>query len=264
MQQVTVCEMPLDRFEQVNLMCLPAGAEAAEASSAVRESTEALRQASPSGLRIFGAFLDGEPVGRLELSPLDVAPVPLKGRGVWVIRCVWVLDKGRGLGLGRRLMELAIDSVGHQPISVLTYEGWMPPAFFRKFGFEEAERHGEAVLMARPAEPGAVSDSGVSTVSFAPVRPVFELSPGCVRVDAVYTPRCPWRILLARRRLEAARQLSDRVLTFEHIIRTREDALRLGEEYVYIDGEPLFGGPVTRETFLQAVKERLSAKGLIY
>lgn len=39
-QAVAVCEVPVDRFEQANLMCLPAGAEAAEAASAMRESVE--------------------------------------------------------------------------------------------------------------------------------------------------------------------------------------------------------------------------------
>jgi hypothetical protein len=40
------------------------------------------------------------------------------------------------------------------------------------------------------------------------------------------------------------------VVTYEHRVINRVDSLRLGEEYIYIDGEPLSGGPVTREVFL--------------
>lgn len=302
--EVTVTEVSPDRFEQLNAMCVPHGPEAPDILSARRESAEALQRGCAMGLRVFGAFLGSEPVGRLELSPVDAAPVPLTGQGVWVIRCIWVLNKAKGLGLGRRLLRLALDSVGAEPVAVLTYDDWMPPAFFEKYGFVQAQREGEAILMVRPGGPSALgrarpegcargeaagggaarggmargestpgthcpedssrgTNSESSAVSFVPVKPSFELSPGYVRVDAVYTPRCPWRIATIRRRLGAARELSDRVVAEEHPLENREDALRFGEEHFYVEGEPLAGGPIAREAFLQAVTERLRAKGLI-
>jgi GNAT superfamily N-acetyltransferase len=273
--------------------------------SAMKESAEALRHASAPGLRVFGAFLDSEPVGRLELSPIEATPVPLTirsavqstvpltapltgastvpptvplpvtptGHGVWVIRCFWVLDKAKGMGLGRRLMELALDAVATEPVAVLTYDNWMPPAFLEKFGFRQVQRQVEAILMVRGAggelgedgpegsAPRATPDS--TLVSFTAVTPTFDVSPDCVRVDVVYTPRCPWRIVNARQRLADARELSDRVVTQEHRLLSREDALCWGEEYTYVDGEPLSGGPVTKDVLLKAVTERLRAKGLM-
>lgn len=301
---ITVCELSPAQFYQLNAMCVPSGQDAPAAFSAMRESAEALQQASATGLRVFGAFLNSEPVGRLELSPIEAAPVPLKGQDTWVIRCLWIVEKAKGLGLGRRLMELALDSVGTESAAVLTYEDWMPPAFLEKFGFRLTQRQGEGILMVRPGgqaagrsaptgpTPGGPASATRPTPatpeattisfalvkpsfapvepsfapvkpSFAPVKPSFALLPDCVRVDAVYTPRCPWRIVNVRRRLADARELSDRVVTHEHRIYNREDALRLGEEYTYVDGEPLAGGPMSREVFLRAVTERLRAKGLI-
>lgn len=310
MAEITAGEVSPAQFEQLNAMCVPSGpaAQAAHSAiqSAIKESAEALRQASVLGLRAFGAFMDSEPVGRLEVSPIEATPVPLTTtvtvpstatltvssttpltvpstvpltvpptRGdVWVIRCFWVLEKAEGMGLGRRLMELAFHAVGNQPIAVLTYEDWMPPAFLEKFGFRQVQRTGEGILMVRAggAGTGEVSPEGSvpratptpdsTPICFTPVRPTFDVRTDCVRVDAVYTPRCPWRIVNVRRRLAEARELSDRVVTHEYPLVSHEDALRLGEEYIYVDGEPLSGGPVTKEALLRVVKERLTAKGL--
>lgn len=90
------------------------------------------RKASAMGARVFGAFLEGgEPVGRIEIMPIEAAPVPLEGDGLWVIRCIWVLDKAKGLGIAGSLMRLALDAAeGSKGVAVLTYPGWMPPAFF--------------------------------------------------------------------------------------------------------------------------------------
>jgi GNAT superfamily N-acetyltransferase len=273
----TVTEVSPDRFQQLNAMCVPPGKDAPDVLAAMSESADAMRKAFAEGLRVFGAFIDSRPVGRLEISPVEAAPVPLRGRNARVIRCIWVIEKAAGLGLGRRLLELALGSVEAQTVAVLTYPDWMPPAFFEKFGFRQVQRHGEATVLVRsmqrvdesarndPAElngsPAAPETAGIS---YVPVKPELQVSPDFVRVDAVYTPRCPWRIVNVRQRLATARDLSDRVMTYEHRLNSREDALRLGEEYTYVDGQPLYGGPVSKEVFLHAVMKRLRDKGLFH
>ena len=54
----------------------------------------------------------------------------------------------------------------------------------------------------------------------------------------------------------------NRVLTSERIILTRTDAMRFGDENIYVDGVPYDSSPVQLELFRKAIQKRLAAKGL--
>lgn len=56
---------------------------------------------------------------------------------------------------------------------------------------------------------------------------------------------------------------SDRVVAAEYVIHTRADALRFGEENLYIDGDAPFAGPARLEELERAIRDRLAAKGLL-
>lgn len=81
-------------------------------------------------------------------------------------------------------------------------------------------------------------------------------------MEAILTGRCPWLIQSWRRWLKAAREVSDKVLASERIILTRADAMRFGDENIYIDGIPYNGSLTRLELFRKAVRNRLAAKGL--
>jgi len=132
MRRVGISEIAPSCIDDINTMCVMPGSEPDASSAVLKESADAHRQAAAMGARVFGAFLEGgEPVGRIEIMPIEAAPVPLEGDGLWVIRCIWVLDKAKGLGIAGSLMRLALDAAeGSKGVAVLTYPGWMPPAFF--------------------------------------------------------------------------------------------------------------------------------------
>lgn len=43
-------------------------------------------------------------VVRAEVMPIDVAPLPLAGKGLHVIRCLWVVNEAKGNGYARELI----------------------------------------------------------------------------------------------------------------------------------------------------------------
>ncbi|NLG79463.1 MAG: hypothetical protein GX492_06530 [Firmicutes bacterium] len=53
------------------------------------------------------------------------------------------------------------------------------------------------------------------------------------------------------------------VVAAEHVIHTRADALRFGEENLYIDGAAPFAGPARLEELEKAIRDSLAAKRLL-
>lgn len=225
--------------------------------AAVQQDRQLSQQCAPLGRRVFGAFRDGRAIGRVELMPIDLAPLPLAGEEVQVIRCLWVLKEAQGCGCARALMERALAAAeGAKGVAIVTYPGWndIPPAFLAKFGFAPVQREGIATLLLRRTGAGA-------EVAFVPVPREVTVSPSQVQVEAVISGMCPAAAQYYRMLLETARSLSDRVVTREHLPRNRAEALRVGRENtVYIDGTEPLAGPFRTAAFRALVQERLAAK----
>ncbi|WP_404980584.1 GNAT family N-acetyltransferase [Carboxydichorda subterranea] len=262
-----VREVPAEEIGAINGMCVMPGVAPA---GALAEAARVHRAVARMGVRTFGAFQEGRPVGRLEVMPVDAAPLPLEGEGLWVIRCLWVLEEAARQGLARSLMERALEAAaGSAGLAVLTYAGWMPVAFFEHFGFEMVERRGPAALLLKRLRPdGRVALAAGPRPSALAPAPTQASTPAAARaraepvvhVAAVVTGRCPWMMQMCRRRLEAARALSSRVQTAEQLILDRADALRLGEENIYIDGEPLDDLVMPLQAFLDRIRARLAPR----
>lgn len=268
---IEIREVPAAHIDSINVMCTVPGSNC---SAFLQESALVHRHVAALGVKTFGAFQDGKPVGRMEIMPIDAAPMALSGDGLWAIRCLWVLEEAQGTGIARRFMNKAMNvAQGSNGIAVVTYENWMPVSFFEKFGFEIVEVNGPATLL-------LLKMSHDATVSFqkrlgryrhtnaqrrrrpgpSSSRISGRLSAnGLVHVTAVLTGRCPWLMQSWRHWLSMARGISDKVVTSELvIILTRSDAAEFGGENLYIDGVPYQGSPVQFEPFRQAIEERLA------
>lgn len=122
-----VRQVPAASIDEVNRMCLPRGVKEGPALNAVlRESAAAHARAEAMGARVFGAFMEGRPVGHIEVMPIEAAPLPLQGEDLWVIRCLWVLPPAEGKGIGKALMGQALDAArGSAGVAALTFPGWV-------------------------------------------------------------------------------------------------------------------------------------------
>ncbi len=248
-----VPDVPIDT---VNRMCLPRGVEEGpDLGALLGESAAAHDRAAEAGARVFAALTEGRAVGRIEVMPIDAAPLALEGDDLWVIRCLWVLPPAEGRGAARALLGRALEAAGGSAgVAVLTFPGWMPASFFEKHGFAPVQTRGDHILLLKPNRPTA-------RVSLAPARSRPSGGRDQVHVEAVVSGRCPWLVLTYRRLLRTAREMSPRVVTTERIIADRADALSFGGESIYIDGEPLEEAPAF-ETFRRRMHESLLKKGL--
>jgi GNAT superfamily N-acetyltransferase len=127
---------------------------------------------SPGGLLL--AELDAEPVGVIAIRELHVAgPMAAthesEGGGLALeLKRLWVRPAGRGLNLGRRLMQAALDHArSHAAVAVYldTVPAAMPDAtrLYQTLGFERIarynanDRNGVAYFRLRPVSPRGTS-----------------------------------------------------------------------------------------------------------
>lgn len=243
---------------RLNAICAHAlGPSAPWFEEAVKDSATVCTHAAAMGRRVFGAFCDGRAVGRAEVMPIDSAPLPLEGEGLQVIRCLWVVKEAQGSGIARDLMQRALAAAeGAKGVAIVTSPGWndVPAPFLVKFGFATVQQKGLRRVLLRRARADA-------RVALADIRRETVVSRSRLHVEAAVSGMCPAAIQYYRRLLDAARRLSDKVVTKERIVGNRADAFRFGSENsVYIDGEEPLSGPFRTAAFCDLVKERLSAK----
>jgi len=80
------------------------------------------------GLRKEVLFMDGDAVGMIEYAPADASAYPIRGAGVWVMNCVWVLRRAKGRGLGRKLMRRMLERAEHAAgFATIALEGHYSP-----------------------------------------------------------------------------------------------------------------------------------------
>lgn len=116
----------------------PSGAE----SICLTNYEQELEQLPKGYAVILFARVDGEPAGCVALRKLDRQPASSE------MKRLWVGDRFRGLGLGRRLIEEAIDwasSHGFASMYLDTVPGAMPDAvrLYTALGFVPVERYNE-------------------------------------------------------------------------------------------------------------------------
>lgn len=101
---------------------------------------------------------DGLVVGLLEYVPVEETLYPVEGRGYLFVDCLWVMPPYVGRGVGRALMDGVIRQArgSGSGVATVAWRGaapaggppYMPPAFFRSFGFDAVDEEGDRVLMA--------------------------------------------------------------------------------------------------------------------
>ncbi len=101
-------EVPPGDIDLVNVMCTMPGSDPQEV---LRESARIYQDVAALGVRTLGAFHNGRLVARLEIMPVDAAPLALAGDGLWVIRCLWVLEEAQGRGIAKTLVSSSSSSL---------------------------------------------------------------------------------------------------------------------------------------------------------
>ncbi|MBQ1315091.1 MAG: GNAT family N-acetyltransferase [Erysipelotrichaceae bacterium] len=126
----------------------------------------------------------------IEYEPLDTAWVPVKGNNYMYIYCLWVAGSFKGKGIGRELLEYAVNDARERKMSgicTLVSRKKKPfigdRKFFEYFGFKEVDSIDDYQLMALSFDDGET--------------PVFSESARKMEIDSqdftiFYSNECPY------------------------------------------------------------------------
>jgi predicted N-acetyltransferase YhbS len=140
------------------------------------------------GLRTFVAYDGRQPIGHIEIMPVQHAPRPIKGTDQAVILCLYVEEYARGHGVGRELIEIA-ERVVSQSASALVVvaraEGeFMPAEFFFRLGYQLVDARAHELLLSKPFDTGRPP-------RFIPLKFKPNLAQDKLCVDFIHCPQCP-------------------------------------------------------------------------
>jgi len=212
---------------------------------------------APRGLKVFTALRGEEPIGFAYILPVEACPWGPDGENLMVMPCVWVPPKLQHQGAGTALVLAMVEAAratGRKALVTFAYEWdfwFMPVTFFRKLGFTEAARQGEAVLMWNPFAEDAVPPAFLERrYKFAPV-------PGKVVIDLFYNPFCLTSEIEAQHVREVAAEFGDRVVLHEHSVNNQAEARACGlSRAIFLNGRELFWGYEAPKDGLRAEIEK--------
>ena len=126
----------------------------------------------------------------IEYEPVESAWVPVVGRNYEYIYCLWVAGSFKGKGIGRELLEYAIDDArkkGMGGLCTLSSKKKRPfigeKKFFEHFGFKTVDEAGDYELL-------ALTFDGGETPRFSDSARAMRISQKDFTI--FYTPECPY------------------------------------------------------------------------
>ena len=220
------------------------------------------------GFRVKVAREEGKAVGMIQYGPAELAPI--EGKGLYYVYCVWVHGYKEGVGnrqrrgLGKALLKAAEEdarALGAKGLAAwgLRLPFFMRSSWFKRQGYEVADRDGMAELVLKRFEPGAEAPRFVRPGA----KP--EEGRGRVRVAAFVNGWCPAQNLVYERARRAAEAFPGKA---EFVGVETEDKARLLEcgfsDALFIDGKAVrTGPPLSYEKLRKLVEGRLRKRGLL-
>lgn len=188
-----------------------------EKAALVRESW--LRDNLTRGLRVKVVIDNGKPVGFAHCLPIELGTWGMSGTDLMTVPCLTVkynhvYQKKTGSGYGRALIE-AVESEARKTnkgVAVLAYDNdfwFIPASFFKKLGYNQVSKQGDAVIMLKSFEP--VEIPVMHRLNY---RPTFV--PDKVVVDAFWNPMCQTSITEITRIREVCAEYGDKLILNEY------------------------------------------------
>ena len=187
------------------------------------------------GLRTFVAYDGRQPIGHIEIMPIQHAPRPIKGTDQTVILCLYVEEHARGQGVGRELIGVA-ERAASQSTNALTVvareEGeFMPADFFTHMGYQPVDSRAHELLLSKAFTAGRPP-------RFLPCKFQPNQTQDRLCVDFIHCQQCPisFRVMKLLERHISHTSLPIELQIIE--VSDREDVDRLGiAQGVFIQGD---------------------------
>ncbi len=225
-----------------------------------------LRNMRAKGLRVKVATLNGERAGFLYVIPVEFCPWGPLGHNLLVIPCLYVLNKGHGVG--RALITAAEEEAKRQGRKALVTMGYrhdfwfMPASFFETNGFLPCQpRHSErSDAKDRPVLLWRVLDEHAEAP--IPLTPDYRFTPmpGKVVIDLSWNTFCQTSGIEAQRVREVAAEFGDSVALNEYCADDRAVLIRHHiPRAIFINGHEIGWGYEApkdglREAIVQALR----------
>ncbi len=209
----------------------------------------------------------GEVAGFILYYPVEEAPLDVEGEGLYVAQCMFVKPHLRKNGIGRALVESAVDDARAQGASGFAVEGfkgrycgrfeYMPASFFEHLGMTAGESRGAGTLYFK----GLIENA----------RPPRYLRPQTkmvrdgakVRVDILDCGRC-YEWTTSRKLMELAIKKigGEGIEVVVHDQNSREAIVDKGmSSGVFVDGKlTFFSGPITEDDVVNAINVAAAAR----
>lgn len=200
------------------------------------------------GLRVKLAVDDnGTAGGMIQYLPIEKSFV--EGEGLYMIHCIWVhgYKEGRGdfrkKGMGRALIAAAeadARALGAKGIAAwgLSLPFWMKASWFKKYGFEAADKNGMMILMWKPFSSEAKKPKWI------PESFTIPMVPGKVNVTAFTNGWCPAGNIVYERAKRASKEFGEKVSFVEVGTSEKSVVCKCGHsDALFIDGKQVRTGP---------------------
>lgn len=246
------------------LFCLCLEDWSEEAREAGPKRRQWLERSLQRGLRAKIALDDnGLEGGMIQYGPIEYSMVA--GTGLYFIYCIHVhgYKQGRGdfrgRGMGQALLRAAEEDARERGALGMTAWGlwlpiWMRASWFKKQGYQKADRNGISVLVWKPFSAQAQPPHWLPKVNKRPV-PIA----GRVNISAFTSGWCMAQNLVYERAKRAAAELGDDVVFREIDTSEREAVEEWGlADAVLVDGKNMQrGAPPSYEKIYKTIARRV-------
>ena len=176
-----------------------------------------LRAMEKKGSQVMVASIADERVGFLHIMPIEICPWGPNGKDLMVIPCLCVLEKTKHKGVGRALINSAVEEArqqGYKGIITLGYYldccWFMPAPFFEKCGFSVLKRSSKTSIL------GKFFDAPVNLPQFLKPNYRFKSVLDKVVIDLFWNTFCPTSDIEAKRVREVASEFGESVIVNEY------------------------------------------------
>lgn len=205
---------------------------------------------------------DGKAAGMIQYLPIEQSFVA--GSGLYLILCIWVhghkqgIGNRQGRGIGKALLQAAEQDareLGAKGIAAwgLWLPVWMKAAWFRRHGFQKAERNGLSLLVWKPFSNDATLPHWVKERKTpAPI-------PGKVAVTAFINGWCTAQNMVYERAKRACDEFGEQVVFTSIDTSVPEAFAEWGiVDGIFIDGKRLtYGPPLAYEKIRRKIARRV-------
>ena len=231
------------RIKDLNKETLPFAARCGEPEGyfpfGTKKRTEFLEKWLDKGILAKIAFRNDEPMGFIEYSPVEVAPLEIEGKDLMVIHCIDVREKKQGIGSA--LLKACLEDSREKDkkgvaVCATTWVEHMPGSFFERYGFINVTKSGSTNIYFRSFVE--VEEPRWLKMNYKP-----KLNSSKLVVDIFHNNWCPAEYGRAETVRAVVREFRNNVILNDHDTNTREEIERFGiANGIHLNGKLSFCG----------------------